>query len=213
MLTISAIGFWGCQKEIEDKSGNSTGGGTSLNTYLPLTSGTFWKLKDSTSGTIQTNTVTSKTKTINGILYTAVTNDQSSDTAYMAQVGADYYLYQAAVTASGGTASVLMHFLNDTAAVGQTWQYDGGSGNGFPIIMTGKIIERGISVTVNGKTYTNVIHTRLHMAYDILGTITDATDYDFYVAKGVGIVQVRTLLDFLGVTIPALNYLVDYNIR
>jgi len=211
ILILSTISLWSCQKEIDDTRKSSSG--IILNTYLPLTSGTYWKLKDSASGTIQTNTVTAVTKTINNIVFTAVANDQSADTAYMANDGNNYYLYENVIAPNGNSAAVLLHYLNDSASVRQNWQYAAGSGNGYTINIKGEVIEKGVSINLNNKTYANVIHTRLHMSFDVLGTIVDVGYYDFYVAKGIGIVQVRTHLDFMGTTIQSLISLVDYHIR
>jgi hypothetical protein len=222
LAALSSIVLFSCQKELEDTtsgngsgggSGSGSGGGTVSSNYLPLTANTFWKYKDSTTAAIQTNTVTNKTKVINGRTYTAVVNDKSPDSAFMTKDGANYYIYQSATAPSGGSATILMHFLNDTASVGYTWNYNAGNANGAAATIVGKIVERGITVVVEGKTYTNVIHTELKMTYDIMGTLMPATDYHFYTAKGVGIVKIHSLLTLFSANLPYLNSLVDHQIR
>ncbi len=55
-------------------------------------------------------------------------------------------------------------YLKDNWDIGKTWTApitDSGLLNGFPAQIIGKIVEKDITKVVDGKTYTNVIHTHL----------------------------------------------------
>lgn len=204
-----------CQKEVSDATMQPPGGTTPDDgTYLPLTKGTYWKYQDSATGSFTTLTVLDKTKTINGRLYTAVltTTDQSADTLYMAQQSHDYFYY-ADVASSTSSGSFLFHYLNDTASIGQSWQYIAGQGNGFEAQIKTTILERNITRTVHNKTYNNVIRAQMDLYYDILGTLTHATTYDHYVAKGIGFVQIKATFGLLGFSTVTSSDLVEYEIK
>ncbi|HWB64178.1 MAG TPA: hypothetical protein VG603_11745, partial [Chitinophagales bacterium] len=46
-----------------------------------------------------------------------------------------------------------------------------------------------ISKTINGKNYPNVIHTQAELQYDLGSGYITAGVYDFYLAKGVGLIE------------------------
>jgi hypothetical protein len=222
LLFLSACLFlMSCQKEVDDilspSGGNGTGTGTNSGaSYNPTTTGTWWKHKDSTSGMTSTSTIVNRTKTVNTIVYTAMvgTNGTITDTGWIASPRPNYYLYQKGVSPNTGAAyDMMFHYLNDTAAVGYTWQYTAGQGNGFTAYIQTTIVERNISMTVSGKSFTNVMHTRLTLSYDILGSVMDFMTYDYFVAKGVGIIKVRSEgLGLLG-GFKACSDLIDYSIK
>jgi hypothetical protein len=220
LFSLLSVFFFSCQKEISfDKppaGGGTTQGGNSADSYQPLSTGSWWKYKDSASASISTLTVLSGTKTINGILYTDVKGEQGSqvDTAYQASPQPNYYFNAKGFSPNTGAPyDLTFHYLNDTAAVGYSWQYNGGQGNGFTAVMTTTIIEKNISVAIGGRTYTNVIHTQTALAYDILGTVMDFGTYDYFFAKGVGIIRVRAQLDAFGTVLSSCSDLVDYHIN
>jgi hypothetical protein len=186
------------------------------NNYQPLAVNSYWKYKDSLSGAVSQATMLNKTRLINNRMYTAAlsTMGQQADTTWMAVDGPNYFIYANVVSPNtGAPASLLFHYLNDTASVGYSWQYDAGHGNNFPAIIKTTIMEKGITHTVDGKAYPDVIHTRLELNYDILGTVMKFATYDYYVAKGVGIIRVRTLADAMGMNMETTSNLVEYQIK
>jgi hypothetical protein len=216
LLSLLSFLLFSCQKEAGDPDFQPENGGNNpagTDTYLPLTKSTFWKYKDSATGMITTMTVLDKTKTINGKSYTAVlgTNNQT-DTFYMTRQGADYFNY-AEVSNGASSGTVLFHYLNDTAAVGRNWEYLAGQGNGFPAYFKTTIVERNRTHTVQGKAYSNVIHTRMELSYDMMGERIPAATYDYYIAKNIGIIQVKTIIDMLGASLIASNDLIEYQIK
>jgi hypothetical protein len=225
----SSVFFFSCQKEISftdpsqtnnggtGSGGNGGGSGSANgNTFCPLTKDTWWKYKDSLSGMLTDGKVTDRTKTIGGILYTGIVpiTAPATDTSWMAAPRPNYYITQKGVSPAGNPYNVLFHYLNDTASVGYSWRYNAGHGNGFIAYVRTTIVEKNITMTVAGKNYTNVTHTRLDLSYDLLGTIEDFGSYDYYIAKGIGIIKIRTELSMFGIPIMQTSAdLLDYSIK
>lgn len=209
-----------CQKETSQEQNGPGGNGSSNNnaTYYPLTEGTWWKYKDSVTGNITLQTITKKTKTINNIVHTGIIGSingvQSPDTAWAAAHRPDYFLTAEGVSPNTGAPfDFTFHFLNDTASVGYNWEYDAGHGNGFTAYLKTTIIERGIAKKVAGKNYTNVIHTRLELFYEIFGTVMKFATYHYYIAQGVGIVRIESEISNMGFSFKTSGDLIDYQIK
>jgi hypothetical protein len=220
LVFFASLFLISCQKEVSTELGPQTGGtgaGSGNKTsYNPTTSGSWWKYKDTASGMISTDTMLKRTNTINGIVYTAMIgqNAMLKDTAWVASPQPNYYMYEKGVSPNTGASyDMLFHYLNDTAAVGSNWQYTAGQGNGFTALIQTTIVERNISLTVAGKSYSNVIHTRLVLTYDVYGSSLDAMAYDYFTAKGIGIIKVRSEGLTLLSGFKACSDLVDYSIK
>jgi hypothetical protein len=217
-LFLVALNFFvSCQKEVADpdmQPPTSGTGGQQVDTYMPLTKNTYWRYKDSITGTVTVMTVLDKKKAISGRTYTAVlgSNTAQTDTFYMTQQNRDYYNY-VWVNNGGHSAVLVMHYLNDTASVGTTWEYLAGQGNGFAAYFKTTIVERDLTHTVLNRTYNDVIHTRMEMSYDIMGQRISAGIYEYYVAKNIGIVQVKNRLSMLGVELTTSSDLMEYQIK
>jgi hypothetical protein len=228
IFLVASLFLLSCQKEIDPStlsgagsgSGSGTGGngsGTGSNgAYFPLGSGSWWKYKDTASNGLSTETVINRIKTINNIVYTAMVGDNGvqKDTGWVAAPQPNYYLSEKGVSPNTGAVyDLTFHYLNDTASVGYNWRYTAGQGNGFTSYIQTTIIERNITMTVAGKSFTNVIHTRLELSYDILGSVMDFMTYDYFVAKGVGIIKIRSEGQNLLAGFKACSDLVDYSIK
>jgi hypothetical protein len=211
-LGLIILTQFSCQKEIDSEiiSDPINPGTGNAGNYQPLTPGTWWKYLDTASGNFIIMTALNSTKTINNVVFRAFKSNLSqTDTAYYASPAPNYYLYQKGVSPNTGAPyDLIFNFLNDTASVGYSWTYNAGSGNGFTAIHTVTIIEKGLTLNVQGHSYPDVIHTRLDFAYD-LGTIMNLGIYNFYTAKGVGIVRVRAELPGL----QTCSDLVEYHIQ
>lgn len=228
LLAIIAFitGIVSCQKEFEiqglpatntspttpDSSstpGNNNGSNSTGN-YQPLTKDSYWKYKDSASGTIYTQTATAVTRTIEGRNFTAFkSTNGGADTVYFSTDSHNYYMY-AAVSSANSSGAFLMHYLNDTVPVGKGWEYVAGEGNGLQATVTATVIEKGISLVVNNVNYTNVIHTNLVFSYEMLGPISN---YDIYVAKDIGIIKLQTKGVGLTAGVEITSYLTEYKIK
>lgn len=150
-VALAVFSLVGCQKEVDNPLSPTTNNPSNTASYQPLSANSYWKYKDSLSGSISQATMLNKTRLINNRKYTAALNtmSQQSDTSWMAVEGPNYYSFADVVSPnSGAPATLLFHFLNDTASVGYSWQYNAGHGNNTPAIIKTTIMERGISHTV-----------------------------------------------------------------
>lgn len=203
--------FFACTKKNDTNNGGSGSGN-----YFPLTSGTYWKYKDSADGTITTTTVTDQKKTIGTRTYTMITalSGTQVDTVYAAVDGPNYYYYVAeSVPGSGGPVSLLLNYLNDTASVGYNWQYAAGQASGSTITVKTTIVEKGLQLTVNGKSFTNVTHTRLDLSTSLFGSNLQLGAYDFFIAQGVGIIILRANVGAFGSSTVTSSSITDYHIQ
>lgn len=198
--------------------GGTTSGTTvsTTDTYQPVTKGSYWKTVSTLApGITSTATMSGETETINGKIYYAVNSTASGSTdTYKSYYyhGNDIYLLRSTTLVANITVDFL--YLKDNYTIGKTWTTpvtDDGLVNGVPGQIVGKIVEQGITKTVGGKNFTNVIHTQLRLQYDIGSGFEDTETFDFYIAKNVGIIQVDA-------NIPAANIissstLTDYSIK
>ena len=212
-----------CQKEVnfDTPQGGGTGGGPSggSGTYQPISKDSYWKYRQTgTFGGDYTITSTGQKRTQNGIEYTVFTSMPASSTSDQLFGSKDHNLYASFTGTSPNTGapfSINMLYLNDTASVGYAWQHTAGQGNGFTAFTPGIIVEKGISLTVAGKTFNNVIHSQIELQYElsIFGTVTFAT-YDYFVAKDVGIIRIETNGDpILAPGVNAISDLIEYSIK
>jgi hypothetical protein len=153
-----------------------------------------------------TRTSTSRDTIINGRTYHVYTNSTSGESEYNGNVGKDYFIFQALPDELGGT-DVENLYLKAGTAVNGSWdqQYPlDYSGFSFTATITNKIIEKGLSKTVNGVAYTNVIHVKTDIAIAGLppGTVTFTTDIHQYYAPKFGLIESKSKIDFtiLGTT-------------
>lgn len=220
-----------CGKEISIETvgngpGTGPGGGggspnTDQGTYQPFTENSFWKYRQTGAfASDVTITSTGQQRTVNNILC-GVFNSTSTLTPGTTEVFfgiKDHDYYTVLETASPNTGAIIdisFLYLNDTAAVGYSWNHMAGTGNGFTAYTPGTVVEKGLTMTIEGKTYKDVVHTKIDLQYDlpVWGLLTFAT-YDYYMAKNIGIVKVISTGDPIwGGGIQSVMNLVDYSIK
>lgn len=157
--------------------------------YLPLTQGTFWVYKDSATAVTDTATVLNDELIQDSITFKKVQlgNTSGIGFSYYGVLGHNYYLRGEQMG-----ISVTLQVLNDSLAAGSSWTNDMGTISGVPVRGKGTIIEKDITYTVQGTTYQNVIHSQYVLSYKFLGTYLNFATYDFYFAKGIGIVKMQS---------------------
>ncbi len=197
LLCCFIISIVGCAKEINSNPANAIRNGAQNNavvvdTYLPLTKGTIWNYTNETNSKVKKSklTVTRSKRTINGKNYTAIKSVTKGvpDTIYYNHTGHDYYLYTKQGSSDADAVNLEILFLKDDAAAGTTWSQPAGSGNGVSLSCSGKIMETGISLTVSGVTYTDVIHTYIEVKTTGFFSIV-VYKQDYYVAKNIGVIK------------------------
>jgi len=168
------------------------------NSYQPTTSGSVWKYVNMVTGKpdeLITVKAVGTTFNINNRVYYTVTSASSLNgtaTNYYFTNGV-FYTIRGASLVSGATSE--FQYLDNSFTVGTKWTVsvnDAGFINGVPGRFVGSTIEKDVTKTIGENTFTNVIHTTVNLEFDYgEGFVTTAT-YDYYVAKGVGMVEVDT---------------------
>jgi hypothetical protein len=157
---LIAFSLSSCKKE--DKNG-----GIAPGSYVNQTPGTTWNFKntDSSTLTISNYTITSSASdtNVNGKTY-HIYNRSNGGNQYLNVSGSDYYQFS---SLGPGLGSFELRYLSDNAAVGNSWitvLTDTLSLNGSEVILNANVIsiveQKGSSISINGKTYNNVITMR-----------------------------------------------------
>ena len=178
--------------------------------YLTTSAGSTWNYHETdASGTTPINsdytlTSTSRDTSINGKSYHIFSNSDGS-TQYFNVTGHDYYQFDS-LPATLGTSIFERLYLKDNVAAATTWSQDINvslSGVPFPvpIIITYNILEKGISRTVNGTNYTDVIHVGASIHSSLIPSASLTSDINSYYAKRYGLIEASTVvgLDFMGI--------------
>ncbi|MBC7888064.1 MAG: hypothetical protein H7Z13_09240 [Ferruginibacter sp.] len=181
--------------------------------YMSLTNGSSWdyELTNNVPVAVTTTyriTSTSKDSMINTRQYKVFTNSSGSANEYYHIAGNDYYNFRSLPAALGGS-SVENIYLKDNVAVGASWNQTYPvtvSGSPLNVTITNTIAEKGISKTVKGITYNDVIHVTTTIAVTIAGTPLPAgaltTDIQSYYARKWGMIQsiYKISINFAGIT-------------
>jgi hypothetical protein len=191
-ICLISVLFTACGKKTSDDP-DPDGSSTTSTSYQPLSVNSNWTyLTDYPTADNVVLTATASTQTFNKKAYTVV---QAKGAKLGTQNQYFYnanHLYNYRVPVDG-LGTIDFTYLNDNAAANATWTAnvtDDGTLNGIPARMTGTIAEKDVTKTVSGKKYTDVIHTTVLLQYQLIApTYTTLATYDFYVAKGIGIVE------------------------
>lgn len=197
VLSIAIIGLIllsvSCSK---DSSTGATGGNsnTCSSNYLPYRVGTKVESKDA-SGNVSSFSIIKDT-TINGILYHE-TQNSGAPSLSRSFIGMDnaknvWIKTSGGDPLGGGKISVATEYimLNPSKAVGDTWSYKTSislSGFTMDYIYNMKVLEKGISATVDGKTYTDGIRFSMDTKIGLSGTTTSSSTLEYVFLCGLGI--------------------------
>lgn len=193
---------------LNNAAGNS-GGGSSTGDYWPAKIGNKWVLDQ--SGVQSTMEILSS-ETINGATYYKFNQIAGQGSVpgvivasqWLKKQGGDYYVKidDISIDISGikGTLSGYEYvFLKDYLEVNQSWSgtyNQTTTSQGIPpfetiVSLKGTILEKGISISVNGKTYNDVIKFRMHQEASSLGQVV-TIDIDYWFAKNIGFIKMTT---------------------
>lgn len=168
---IAIVALAGCGKDTP-----ASPNGTNSSEYYPLTKGSTWTY---TGRSNYTMTVLGDT-TVNGTTWTRLSNSLTGLTTFARKSGTTYYN----VDSLGGTERIM---LKDEA-VGSTWSFEVLGPNFTPNKQEFAIAETGITKTVGGHEYKDVM--RVHLITYVFNSVTNdwslATTSDLYFSKGVG---------------------------
>jgi hypothetical protein len=183
------------------KKNNSTTPTTTDTTYINTSAGSTWSYQqvDSSGATPNTSaytvTSTSKDSTINGRKY-HVYNYSYGGNNYLALDGHTYYQYDS-IPIPGGV-NVERSYLKDNVAVGTTWKDDFNltiPNIPVPVTLTATntIAEKGISRTINGVSYSNVIHVSTTLSSALIPS-GFTSSIDTYYAPNYGLIESSTMI-------------------
>ena len=178
--------------------------------YLTTSPGSTWNYHETdASGTTPINsdytlTSTSRDTSINGKSYHIFSNSDGS-TQYFNVTGHDYYQFDS-LPATLGTSVFERLYLKDNVAAATTWSQDinvtlSGVPFPIPIIITYNILEKGISRTVNGNSYSDVIHVSTTISSSVIPAASLVTNINSYYAPKYGLIENSSVvhLDFVGI--------------
>ncbi|MEP7111529.1 MAG: hypothetical protein ABI760_26275, partial [Ferruginibacter sp.] len=174
--------------------------------YMSLTSGSTWNYElidilPAITTPFSINS-TSNDSTINGKSYHVYSNNSGSGNEYYNITGNEYYNFRKLPLALGGS-SVENIYLKDNVAAGDSWSQSYPimvSGIALNAALTNTITEKGISKTVKGVTYNNVIHVITTIAVSFSGVPLPAsalvTDIQSFYAPKFGMIQSINKINF-----------------
>ncbi len=204
LISTSLFLFASCKKS------ETTNPPPQQDSYLTTSAGSTWNYHQTdASGATPvssdyTLTSTSRDSTINGRSYHVFTNSNSGN-QYLTISGSDYYQFDS-LPAALGTAVFERLYLKDAAA-GTSWTQNlsvtlPGVPVPVPVTLSYNIAEKGISRTVNGTSYTDVIHVATSISSSFIPSASLSTDINTYYAKKYGLIEASTIihLDFMGLT-------------
>ena|SRR5687767_9946202 len=175
--------------------------------YLPLTVGTNWTYVS--NGTTLKLTVTNKDTVALTRTYKVLSNSNGAN-QYQAKSGNEYYRF---ATFQGFLPNGVEElYLKADQGVNATWQFNVAvqfGGVTIPVTAKYTITEKGISKTVQGKSYTDVVHVR----QDLTSPLGNNGGGDFYYAKGVGMISSTIALSAPGSTTNNTTELTAYEIK
>ena len=188
-LVAATLVFSACKKS---DSGTTVAAGAYLNT----TSGSSWSyqqtdLTNTNGPSNYTVTSTSNDTTINSRKY-HVYNYSYGGSQYLGVTGNDYYQYDS-IPVSGGI-NIERLYLKDNAAVGTSWKQDFSlTVPGFPIAVpltvTNKIVEKGLTRSENGTSYSDVIHVSTTLSSALIPASAFTSSIDSYYAPKYGLIE------------------------
>ena len=194
MLFAAAVTLAGCKKGPPVKPSFTS------DTYLPLTKGNTWIYNDNSGGfkDTQTLSVTGATTQINGKTYHDLNVQSQDDGPEIGYFYAGDHTYALREVSPDSSITLELQLGDDNQDVGYSWMSfptDDGKVEGYPARLINTIREKGISKMINGRNYDNVIHTQAELQYDVGNGYTTTGTYDFFLAKGVGLIAEDLVID------------------
>ncbi|MGN6602290.1 MAG: hypothetical protein ACTHK8_07545 [Ginsengibacter sp.] len=188
LLAVAVI-FSACSK-------SNSSGSVSADVYLNTNAGSSWSFTqtDETGTNPPANytvTSTSKDTTVGSQKYHVFTYSYGGS-EYLGVDGNNYYQYDS-IPVSGGI-NIDRLYLKSNASAGDTWNQDfsldiPGSPIPVPLTVTNKIAEKGISRTVNGTQYSNVIHVTTTLSSALIPASSFTSSIDSYYAPNYGLIE------------------------
>ncbi|MEO8820311.1 MAG: hypothetical protein ABI267_10325 [Ginsengibacter sp.] len=196
--------FSACKKS---GSGSTT---PPTNTYANVSTGSSWNYQqiDSSGATPKTTnytiTSTANDTTINTRKY-HVYNYSYGGSQYLSNSANEYYQFDSIPVTGGSYIERL--YLKDNVSAGTTWSQNFNlnipqSPVPISLMVTNTLVAKGISMTVNGVPYSDVIHVSTSLSSVLFPANSFISNIDSYYAPKVGLIEntSKVQLDFSGLT-------------
>lgn len=176
--------------------------------YMSTTANSTWnyRLENYRTSTTTDYTVkaTSSDSSINGRTYRIYERLDNGSHEYFNISGSDYYGFRDLGENFGGTKLDIL-YLKDNLAVNGTWNQSFDvtlSGFTIPVKLTNTVKEKGVSRTVNGVAYSDVIRVETSISSTLIPAANLTSDIQSYYAPKVGNIETtyKIHLDYLGFT-------------
>jgi hypothetical protein len=210
ILAAIAICYAGCKKD----PGN--GAPSSADSYMPVTAGSTWTYFVYEQGITDTLTVkmSGVRSTLYGKIYYNATNTSKPTGVSTSYFYIGKHLYATRDFNPIANSPLELQIYNDTATINHSWissPTDSTSRvNGILARVMSTIRQTGEVKVFLGKTFTNVIHTQVDFQYNFGSGYATAFTYDYYLAKGIGILGYN--LSSLGGTVKT-EGIISYNVK
>src|SRR3569623_1347640 len=206
LLFAATLLFTACSKNKSNQTPSTS------NAYINTNAGSSWTYHETDSSAATpsnsdyTITSTSNDTTLNGRTY-QIYNYSYGGNKYISHTGTDYYEYDS-IPVAGGANNIDRLYLKDNVSVGTTWSQSvnlnipNAPVSSVPVTLNNKVVEKGISRTINGTTYTNVIHVSSTLSSSLIPSNAFSSSLDGYYAPNYGMIESSTVikLDYLGLT-------------
>ncbi|MGV3541416.1 MAG: hypothetical protein ACO1OQ_16490 [Rufibacter sp.] len=151
--------------------------------YAPSTAGSTWTYGGAAT---YTNTALGTTKTMNGKTFHEFETKQgtSKTAAYLSKENGVY----TSMGSDPRAAGVEMTVLKEHEPVGATWTQTAVV-NGVTTNYTYTIVGKGVTKTVGGKEFKEIIQVKLETVFTFMGMEVPAPVANYYHAKGIGMVM------------------------
>lgn len=188
ILSVALIALTSCKKDPATKPYRPAS-----DNYWPPAAGNSWTYKDATSMGVSnfTITMTGGTRSLNNKTY-YVSSSVKNDVSITSYIYEGDHIYALRDTLDYLGTSLELPLCNDAQAQGFTWTVqptDDGLVEGVPAQAVNQIVSADGTMTVNGKDYVHVIHTEVQLQYDMGKGFETVATYDFYLAKGIGMIE------------------------
>jgi len=212
ILAFICIAFAGCIKPLNDGSlPAATADAIAANSYFPVTSGTYWVYVVGSVAGNDTLTIKMQgtTSVINNKTYFNCISNSKQTGTNVGYVYATNHLFCTRSTSATAALTIEFQVLIDTAAIGYSWTTtptDSGLINSYPVRTVNTIKEKDITKVINGKIFSSVIHTQVDLQYNYGTGFQSYTTYDYYFAKGIGMIEQDATISGLTQTETILGY-------
>lgn len=191
---VLTVGIICCKKD------KSTPVVSTTDNYISITANSIWQYKTVNNSIVNNDSVlytvtsTNMDSNINSKIYHVLTSTNGPN-QYRNLTGNDYYTFQALPEALGGNTVETIYLKDNIAANGSWSQLYNITVSGLPVIINliNTVVEKGISRTVNGIAYTDVIHVTTTLSISFFGSPLPIgaviTDIQNYYAKKVGMIE------------------------